>query len=113
MWRLLSFEIHYHWPPIERLPVHLPLMNIIKIKTHTKLTDITTNPKNTKTMLTEWLNTNKKYEEARELTYCEFPEKWLWDEKIKRGRKDNMVSKLEDYTMLTQLKENDFIYVCF
>src|SRR6266540_1380814 len=87
MWRLLSFEIHYHWPPVERLPVHLPLMNIIRIKTHTKLTDITTHPNNTKTMLTEWFNTNIKYEEARELTYCEFPKKWLWDEKNKSWKK--------------------------
>ena len=87
MWRLLGFEMHYHWPPVERLPVHLPLMNIIKMKANTKLTDITRNPKNTKTMLTEWLNINKEYKEARELTYCEFPEKWLWDEKNKTWKK--------------------------
>ena len=51
IWRLLSFEMHYHWPPVERLPVHLPLMNIIKIKTNTKLTDITRDPNNTKVCL--------------------------------------------------------------
>ena len=87
LWRLLGFEIHYHWPPVERLPVYLPLMNIIKIKANTKLTSITTNPNNTKTMLTEYFNTNKEYEEARELTYCEFPHKWLWDEKNKKWKK--------------------------
>ena len=84
LWRLQGFEIHYHWPPVERLPVHLPLMNIIKMKANTKLIDIINDPKNTKTMLTEWLNTNKEHDEARDLTYCEFPLKWRWDEKNKQ-----------------------------
>ncbi|KAJ1272975.1 hypothetical protein BS78_06G244600 [Paspalum vaginatum] len=79
LWRLLGFEIHYHWPPVERLPVHLPSMNIVKMKSNEKLIDITKDPKNMKTMLTGWFDTNKKYEEARDLTYCEFPKKWLWD----------------------------------
>jgi hypothetical protein len=53
LWRLLGYEIHYHWPPVERLPVHLPLMNIIKMKSNDKLVDIAKNPKYRKTMLTE------------------------------------------------------------
>ena len=32
IWRLLGFNIHYHWPPVERLPVHLPFMNIVKLQ---------------------------------------------------------------------------------
>lgn len=32
LWRSLGFKIHYHWPPVERLPVHFPLMNIVKMK---------------------------------------------------------------------------------
>jgi hypothetical protein len=28
LWRLLGFDIHYHYPPVERLQVHLPLQNI-------------------------------------------------------------------------------------
>jgi hypothetical protein len=31
LWRLLGFDIHYHWPPVERLPVHLPLQNTIRL----------------------------------------------------------------------------------
>ncbi|KAG2661478.1 hypothetical protein PVAP13_1KG506713 [Panicum virgatum] len=38
LWRLLGYEIHYHWPPVERL----------------------------------------------QLTYCEFPLKWRWDETNKK-----------------------------
>ena len=32
IWRLLGFDIHYHCPPVERLPVHLPFMNIVKLQ---------------------------------------------------------------------------------
>ena len=56
-------------------------MNIIKMKANTNLIDITKDPKNIKIMLTEWFNANKQYKEARELTYCEFPLKWRFDEK--------------------------------
>jgi len=31
LWRLLGFDIHYHWPLVERLPVHVPLLNIVNI----------------------------------------------------------------------------------
>ncbi|KAJ1283306.1 hypothetical protein BS78_03G118400 [Paspalum vaginatum] len=54
--RLLGFDIHYHWPPVERLPVHLPLQNIL-------------------------------YENARNLTYCEFPQCWRWDESNRKWTK--------------------------
>jgi len=84
LWRLLGYEIHYHWPPVERLPVHLPLMNIVKMRKNAKLKDIIDNPKNHKTMLTEWFTANREHIEARELTYCEFPLKWRWEEKNKK-----------------------------
>jgi hypothetical protein len=37
IWRLLGFNIHYHWPPVERLPVHLPFMNIVTVQKNAKL----------------------------------------------------------------------------
>ena len=58
MWRLLGFDIHHHLPPVERLPVHLPLQNIVKISQNAKLKNIINDPKNRKTMLTEWFEAN-------------------------------------------------------
>jgi hypothetical protein len=75
--------------------------------------DIAKDPNNSKTMLAEWFNANKKYEEARQLTYVEFPQKRCWIEDKKNGKRENMVSKSEEYIMLTQLKENAFTCVCF
>jgi len=74
MWRLLGFDIHYHWPPVERLPVHVPLLNIVNMTKNAKLQNIIKDPKNSKTTLTEWFQANKSHEEARHLTYCEFPQ---------------------------------------
>jgi len=39
LWRLLGFDIHYHWPLVERLPVHLPLLNIVNITKKYKITE--------------------------------------------------------------------------
>jgi hypothetical protein len=52
IWRLLGFNIHYHWPPVERLPVHLPFMNIVTVQKNAKLKNIISDPKNQKTKLT-------------------------------------------------------------
>ena len=38
-------------------------------------------------MLTEWFTANREHIEARELTYCEFPLKWRWEEKTKKWTK--------------------------
>jgi len=87
LWRLLGFDIHYHWPPVERLPVHLPLLNTIRLHKNTKLQHITKDPKFHKTKLTEWFETNKLHEDARELTYCDFPRFWKWDDKNRKWTK--------------------------
>ena len=35
MWRLPGFDMHYHWPPVETLLVHLALMNIVNMTKQT------------------------------------------------------------------------------
>jgi len=37
-----------------------------------------------KTMLTEWFTANARYPEARELTYGDFPMRWVWNKGQKR-----------------------------
>jgi hypothetical protein len=50
-------------------------------------------------MLTEWFNANKQYEDAKELTYYDFPKQWRWNGENDNGRKDNTISKLEGSIM--------------
>ena len=33
-------------------------------------------------MFIEWMKANKQHEEARELTYVEFPPKWVWHKDV-------------------------------
>jgi hypothetical protein len=66
-------------------------MNIITLQKNAKLKAIINDPKNQKTMLTEWFEINKSSEEARDLTYCDFPLKWVWDKKIKMGQKKTWI----------------------
>jgi hypothetical protein len=52
-----------------------------------------------KTMLTEWFTANKEYNSANDLTYCEFPLKWRWDETNKKWVRRQHGFKIVDYTM--------------
>jgi uncharacterized lipoprotein len=59
-------------------------MNLITLQKDTKLKNIIKDRKNQKTMLTEWFQANKQDEDARQLTYCEFPQRWRWDKANKK-----------------------------
>jgi hypothetical protein len=39
------------------------------------------------TKFTEWMKTNKMFLEARELTYWDFPSKWVWHGDKKKWQK--------------------------
>jgi hypothetical protein len=36
-----------------------------------------------RTMLTEWFVANQNYPDGRNLTYCDFPSKWRWNEQTR------------------------------
>ncbi|XP_075475631.1 uncharacterized protein LOC142507875 [Primulina tabacum] len=77
-WRIFGFEIQYRDPPVERLSFHLPNeQNIIFSdidQIDTVLERLTVN----QSMFLAWMEANKKYPEARELLYAEFPMKFVW-----------------------------------
>lgn len=62
-------------------------MNSVTLKENAKLKEIIEDPKLRQTMLTEWFTANKNFEEARELTYCDFPTKYTWDNKNRIWKK--------------------------
>uniref|UniRef100_A0A453C8K0 Uncharacterized protein n=1 Tax=Aegilops tauschii subsp. strangulata TaxID=200361 RepID=A0A453C8K0_AEGTS len=51
------------------------------------LDKIISRPNIEKTMFTEWMTANQLHEEARSLTYAQFPTKWTWHAKEKEWRK--------------------------
>ncbi|OAY73073.1 hypothetical protein ACMD2_27167, partial [Ananas comosus] len=51
----------------------------------------------TKIMFTEWMATNQLHDDARELTYVEFPMKWVWHSSDKfwsRRKRGNRIGRV-------------------
>jgi hypothetical protein len=65
------------------MPVHLPDENYITDEARANMAQLLSDPSLRKTMLTEWFVANKNNPHARNLTYCEFPSKWRWDDTSK------------------------------
>ncbi|KAM3257173.1 hypothetical protein ACQJBY_049478 [Aegilops geniculata] len=82
-WRVYGFEIHSKTPSVERLPVHLHNMHIIRFRTQSALSSVANNTWLQKTMLTQWFVANRQHPSARHLTYCDFPTRWSWKEDTK------------------------------
>ncbi|CAL4998052.1 unnamed protein product [Urochloa decumbens] len=86
-WRIFQFPLQHREPAVERLHCHLENEHVVVFPDSMNLDDIVTRPGIEKTTLTEWMTTNQLYEEARDLTYGEFPTKWTWHAKEKEWRK--------------------------
>jgi hypothetical protein len=90
-WRILGFEIHRHFPSVERMSVHLPDENYITYNSEADMSKIVSQEFLHKTMLTEWFVANQRYSDARTLSYCDFPSKWKWNERTSTWEKDKGV----------------------
>ncbi|XP_038720029.1 uncharacterized protein LOC120012664 [Tripterygium wilfordii] len=91
VWRLFEFKIHYRYPAVERLAIHLPGMNSVLLGNDQDLREIGYEDSISRTMFTQWMTTNSNNVDARELTYVLFPTQWVWNQnkrtwtKRKRG----------------------------
>jgi hypothetical protein len=91
-WRIFQYEMHFREPCVERLPFHLENEQQVIFSDSTDLTKIVSKERTGITKFTQWMQTNKECEEARELTYAQFPSKWVWKRaqlkwsKRKKGR---------------------------
>jgi hypothetical protein len=78
LWRAFEYDIHYRVPAVERLLVHLPGMNHVRYEPGADLRALADSSIAKCTMLTEWFEASTKHEDARHLTYCDFPKEWTW-----------------------------------
>ncbi|KAK4840053.1 hypothetical protein QYF36_026957 [Acer negundo] len=79
-WRIFGFEIHYRYPPVQRLSFHLPQEKTVIFKDGDSIEDVLKKADAKKSMFEAWMGANKKYEEARNLTYSKFPTKFVYKE---------------------------------
>ncbi|XP_062227418.1 uncharacterized protein LOC133925540 [Phragmites australis] len=96
-WRLFQFELSYRDPPVERLNFHLENKQQVIFPDSTDIDKILRKEAVKKTKFTEWMEANKEYEEARRLTYADFPTKWVWiakDNKWKKRKKGYAIGRI-------------------
>ena len=86
-WRIFGYDIHRHYPAVERMPVHLPNDNFITYSAKAQMDKLLSVQFLRKTMLTEWFIANQIHPEARDLTYLQFPSKWKWDSRTRSWEK--------------------------
>ncbi|XP_057433563.1 uncharacterized protein LOC130726329 [Lotus japonicus] len=85
-WRSLSFDIHHHWPPVQRLTFHLPKQQVVIYGDEEPLDIVVNRKKNEETMFTAWMVANRRYEQGRHLTYAQYPKFYVYDSKQKEWR---------------------------
>ncbi|GKF00941.1 hypothetical protein Tco_0027864, partial [Tanacetum coccineum] len=82
-WRIYGFDIHYRFPPVERLPFHLPNEQSVIFDESDSLDYTLDKASVNETKFQAWMETNKTYTFAKKLLYVEFPKYYVWkhDEK--------------------------------
>ncbi|XP_074346805.1 uncharacterized protein LOC141685608 [Apium graveolens] len=95
--RIFQFNINYRHPAVERLPFHLPDEHTVIFDENKCIENVLNMPGIEKAKFTEWLETNRRYEDACGLTYAEFPQHWDWNSKGKlwtRRKKGKAVGRI-------------------
>ncbi|KAK7340503.1 hypothetical protein VNO77_21209 [Canavalia gladiata] len=77
-WRTFAFDIHHREPAVERLSFHLHEQQYIIFKDDDSLQELTDRPSSRRTKFLAWMEANAKFDEAKNLTYAEFPTKFVW-----------------------------------
>lgn len=80
-WRIFAFDIHQHWPPVQKLTFHLPNEQTILFNNSSNITDVVRRGEDYHTMFLAWFEANRKYPQGRHLTYSEYPSKFVYDKK--------------------------------
>lgn len=78
-WRILGFEMKFIDPPVERLSFHLPNEQNVIFSDYEPIDAVINRASVGETMFLAWFEANKKYPQARKLTYVEFPTEFVWN----------------------------------
>nr|GEY39791.1 uncharacterized protein [Tanacetum cinerariifolium] len=78
-WRLFGFKVQYRTPSVERLSFHLLGEQQILYDENSDLETVLHKPSAGHSMFEGWMKMNELYSADRELTYAEFPTKYVWN----------------------------------
>ncbi|GFP91554.1 hypothetical protein PHJA_001299400 [Phtheirospermum japonicum] len=85
-WRLLGFELQYKYPPVTRLSFHLENKQSVVYEEDEDIEDVLNKKTVKESMFLEWMEENKKYPQARLLTYADAPSEFVWDRSERKWR---------------------------
>ncbi|XP_024965737.1 uncharacterized protein LOC112505933 [Cynara cardunculus var. scolymus] len=77
-WRIFGYDVHYRTPSVLRLPFHLSGQQQVVFGGEDNIDNVINRPSVASSMFLSWMHCNQIYLEARELTYIEFPTKFMW-----------------------------------
>ena len=78
---------------------HLQDQQPVLFKDDDRIDDVLERNENMNTILLAWFEANKKFEEGRNLTYAEFPTKFVWMSQQNNGNQESRVIVLVDRHM--------------
>ncbi|XP_077252576.1 uncharacterized protein LOC143891975 [Tasmannia lanceolata] len=82
-WRIFQFDIQHRTPAIERMAFHLPDEQCITFRDSEPINQVLNKEDVETTMFTQWMHTNSVEEGAQNLTFAEFPTKFVYNKKDK------------------------------
>ncbi|KAF3665528.1 hypothetical protein FXO38_09519 [Capsicum annuum] len=86
-WRIFKFPIHHREPSVERLSFHLDGNQNVISSDDDPIDAVVNRPTVKESMFLKWFEANTKFPKARELTYAEFPLKFVWNQQLKKWKK--------------------------
>ena len=82
-WHMFEFPMHVLKPTVYRLSVHLEDQQLVYYNPDDNPDDVLERGANKETQLTAWFKINQSNPDARNTTYQNFPQTWVYDSKRK------------------------------
>ncbi|GJU87647.1 ATP-dependent DNA helicase PIF1-like protein [Tanacetum coccineum] len=86
VWRIFSFDIHHSYPSMMKLNFYLPNQQPVTLHDTKCLHALLQKEDIYVTMFTDWFDLNERHPPARNLTYAQIPEHYVWHEQAKKWR---------------------------
>jgi len=85
-WHMMEFPMHEEKPTVYRLPVHLKDKHNIHYDEDDDPEELLDDEALKKTPLTEWFIANSVLPDAKDVTYHDFPQKFIWEKKARKWK---------------------------
>ncbi|KAK9069335.1 hypothetical protein SSX86_011237 [Deinandra increscens subsp. villosa] len=77
-WRIYAFDVHHRYPSVTRLPFHMPGQQNVIFGEEDDIDDDIETASVSSSMFESWMKCNEMYQQAKDLTYVQFPSKFVW-----------------------------------